>query len=137
METGLNNKSKSNGVSSRASALRCFFKQRSISSTLSLPVRIAPAWSRMLRFGNTTKFKVDEFFEVNFLGDFFNLNFFWFGLVWFGRLLVQVQFFRERENEYNIVLRRCVFRISSKRIYNRLNHEYCVLILTDQFTNQM
>lgn len=48
-----------------ASAFRCFFKQQSISSTLSLPIRIAPAWSRMLRFGNTTKFKTDEFFEVH------------------------------------------------------------------------
>lgn len=67
MEQGLKITPKNSGIPSRASALRCIFKQRSISSTLSLPVRIAPAWSRMLRFGNTTKFKIDDFFEVNFL----------------------------------------------------------------------
>lgn len=54
--------------STRASTFRCFIKQHSIASTLSLPVRIAPAWSRMLRFGNATKFKVHELFEVYFLG---------------------------------------------------------------------
>lgn len=53
-----------NGVTSRPSAFRCIFKQPSI-STLSVPIRIAPAWSRMLRFGHTTKFKPDEFLQVN------------------------------------------------------------------------
>lgn len=69
MEKCTNNKYKNcssrNGFATRTSALRCFLKQPSISSTLSVPIRIAPAWSRMLRFGNTTKFKTDEFFQVN------------------------------------------------------------------------
>lgn len=56
-----------NGIKSRASTFRCFFKQQSISSTLSIGHRIAPAWSRMLRFGNTTKFKTDELFQVNYM----------------------------------------------------------------------
>lgn len=55
---------RSNGIASRAAALRCFFKQQGISTSLSVPIRIAPAWGRMLRFGNTAKFKIDEFLQV-------------------------------------------------------------------------
>lgn len=62
MEKGLSNTKTPNGT---AQAFRGFFKQRSISSTLSMPIRIVPAWSRMLRFGNTAKFRTDEYFEVN------------------------------------------------------------------------
>lgn len=58
-------KDRSNGFTTRASAFRCFFKQQGFSSSLSVPIRIAPAWGRMLRFGNTAKFKVDEFFQVS------------------------------------------------------------------------
>lgn len=57
-------KSKQNGLKSHASAFRCFMKQHTISSTLSVPIRIAPAWGRMLRFGNNTKFKSDDFYQV-------------------------------------------------------------------------
>lgn len=66
MEKCENNKDKdrSTGLASRAAAVRCFFKQQSISSTLSVPIRIAPAWGRMLRFGNTAKFKIDDFLQV-------------------------------------------------------------------------
>lgn len=63
-ENGNKNKDRSNGIASRASALRSFFKQQGITTTLSVPIRIAPAWGRMLRFGNTAKFKVDEFLQV-------------------------------------------------------------------------
>lgn len=73
MENPLNKPKPRNGITTPTSAFRCFFKQQSISSTLSLPIRIAPAWSRMLRFGNTTKFKIEELFQVNqsFLMQFF------------------------------------------------------------------
>lgn len=57
-------KDSTNGLTSRVSAIRCFFKQRSISSSISVPIRIAPAWGRMLRFGNTSKIKIDELFQV-------------------------------------------------------------------------
>lgn len=58
------NEDRSNGFASRISAVRCFFKQQSISSSLSVPIRIAPVWGRMLRFGNTAKFKIEELFQV-------------------------------------------------------------------------
>lgn len=72
MEDPLSKLKPRNGITKKTSKFGCFFKQQSISSTLSLPIRIAP-WSRMLRFGNTTKFKIEELFQVNqsFLMQFF------------------------------------------------------------------
>lgn len=56
-------KDRPNGVASRASAVRCFFKHQKITASLSVP--IPPSWGRMLRFGNTAKFKIDELFQVD------------------------------------------------------------------------
>lgn len=64
MEKSDSNKKALSGESSMKT-FRCFFKQHSICSSISVPIRIAPAWGRMLRFGNTTKFKTDEFLQVN------------------------------------------------------------------------
>lgn len=66
MEKCVNNSKAHDNIKKRATNFRCIFKQPSISSSLTLPIRIAPAWGRVLRFGQTTKFKTDEFFQVKF-----------------------------------------------------------------------
>ncbi|XP_055299666.1 transient receptor potential cation channel subfamily A member 1 isoform X2 [Sitodiplosis mosellana] len=58
-----------NAIKTRASTFRCFLKQQSITSTLSIPIRMAPAFSRMLGFGNTTKFKTEELLQAAESGD--------------------------------------------------------------------
>lgn len=52
---------------SKPTSLRHLFKQNSLSTSFTAPIRLAPHWNRVLRFGNTTKFKSDEFFKVNLL----------------------------------------------------------------------
>ncbi|XP_031632673.1 transient receptor potential cation channel subfamily A member 1 isoform X3 [Contarinia nasturtii] len=69
MEKSVNNLKARKEITKRPSTFRCIFKQPSISSSLTLPIRIAPAWGRMLRFGQTTKFKTDEFFQAAESGD--------------------------------------------------------------------
>lgn len=49
---------------SKPKPLRCLFKQHSIASTLSVPLRLPPAWGRVLRFKINTKFKSGDFFQV-------------------------------------------------------------------------
>lgn len=54
------------GIPSKAASHRHLFKQNSLSLSFAAPIRLAPNWNRVLRFGNTSKFKLDEFFQVYF-----------------------------------------------------------------------
>lgn len=54
-----------NEVPTKTTSLRYLFKQNSLTTSFKTPIRLAPHWNRVLRFGNTTKFKTDDFFQVN------------------------------------------------------------------------
>lgn len=117
-------KDRSNGVTSRAAALRNFFKQQSISSSLSVPIRIAPAWGRMLRFGNTAKFKIDEFLQVPIV-----LSIWWnirkeFDSTEEDRRKI-LRIFTILSNIYDLILQRCKHNFHAHEKFTRkMGHDF-------------
>lgn len=116
MERSDSNK-KTSSSQNGLNTFRCFFKQHSISSTISIPIRIAPAWGRMLRFGNTTKFKTDEYLQVN------SILFYCF----FHCLIVYIRIIQKNMNMLNIWRAYSKFIISKicfSNFWNKIQHWY-------------